>query len=717
MSASVGVETSHSFPMVMRSGHDAEEVKRFVRARRLLVASIDDHRAIVGRVSRGWILSEVERNVPWDRVPAALRLRFMHPGGKAPDFINSNWLPKLEPVLNECVLAGVLLFGARLFGRGTPDREAGAGFSEIDNDLIIACLIYHTFGGRDTCTAYLPARHRPIDEEYLAEEFGEGVLQRVWELREQLALFEMALAKPDVGMPLFPPEYANAIAAVSAARLRLTARAAGDGIFALLDQEMHEELRARGIEPGQADSVFPERPYLERDFLTAKAAIALPGVDETTIREPVRDVLLRGVEHVLYHGTPARELVGKYGSAVRNFHCSLPLWDHYSSIIRRTIQTRSGDLVELTGPFALGTLYMTSLEVTRYLHNVRRKGGGTGAGHSFLVSARVERLLGKHISVPVVAGSDCHDVVEDGSFASTGYDEDLELFASRFGAPLAALVAEVTDSFTKEDGPLKAGATLRHPSLVPMEQAYNFGQLAELRSRATDPDMPFTLQGIIMKIADFGITQEEGLHFPDLMTGPWRNSGARFTWDHYSKGRIVRPLLDRLRVEILLSRTDPFYSARIGSLPPYLVERLRYVLSWSFSGADLYLAQNLTILADEYGLGDAERHRLLAFFLDGSDGNGDPRGFLDGLLDDTRLDPKVRRRGMTATYRLVPGGEPVRDLTRLFSYRESAKWRREVRLEIELPGLPPGRIDEVVAHWQETAAALRPPRESPAIAP
>lgn len=707
MSAASVVDLSHSFPMVMRSGHDAEEVKRFIRARRLLVASIDDHRAIVGKVSRAWILSEVERNVPWDRVPAALRLRFMQPGGTTPDVINSNWLPKLEPVLNECILAGVLLFGARLFGRGTPDRAAGAGCSEIDNDLIIAGLIHHTFRGRDTCSTYLPARHRLIDEQYLAEEFGEGVLQRVWELREQLALFEMALARPAAEMPAFPPEYANAIAAVSAARLRLTARAAGDGIFALLDEEKHAELRAQGIEPGRADSVFPERPYLERDYLAVRAAIALPGVDETTIREPVRDVLLRGVEHVLYHGTPAAELVGKFGAAVRNFHCSLPLWDHYSSIIRRTVQTGSGDLVELSGPFALGTLYMTSLEVTRYLHNVRRKGGGTGAGHSFLVSARVERLLGQHVSVPVVAGADCHDVVEDGSFASTGYDQDLELFASRFGAPLAALVAEVTDSFTKEDGPLKAVATAGHPALVPMEQAYNFGQLAELRSRATDPEMPFTLQGIIMKIADFGITQEEGLHDPDLMTGPWRHSGARFTWDHYSKGRIVHPLLDRLRVEIFLSRTDPFYTARAGSLPPYLVERLRYVLSWSFSGADLYLAQNITIIADEYGLDDAERRALLAFFLDGSDEDGDSRGFLDGLLDDDRLDPKVRRRGMTATYRLVPGSEPVRDLSRLLSYRESAKWRRDVRRELELPGLPPGRTDEVIVHWQETVAVGR----------
>lgn len=37
-----------------------------------------------------------------------------------------------------------------------------------------------------------------------------------------------------------------------------------------------------------------------------------------------------------------------------------------------------------------------------------------------------------------------------------------------------------------------------------MEKAYNLGQLAEVRSRATDPEEPFTLQGIVMKLADFG---------------------------------------------------------------------------------------------------------------------------------------------------------------------------------------------------------------------
>ena len=630
----------------------AQELAWVIRARRLLAVALDDHRAIAGEVSRSWLQSEAERRLSWERLPPALQERFHPASGPPPREIQSNWLPKLEPSLNGHVLAGVILLGARLLGSRT-----------IDMERVVAVMIHETFGLADGDTSFLPERHRRIDEDRVAAEFGQGVLERVLTLREQLALF-------DAGGPLSPsPEDASALAAVKAARLRLTARAAGDGIFSILDDAKREELRSRGIDPAD------ERPYLERDYRAARAALDLPGVDDA-IRGPVGDVLMRSVEHVLFHGTPPRELVGKYGSAVHNFHCALPVWEHYSPIIRRTGRDDAGQAVELSGPFALPTLFVTSLEVTRYLHNVRRKGGRTGAGHSFLVSSRIERLLGPHVSVPMVAASDCHDVVEDGGYTVAGYDQDLELFAARFGGPLAALVAEVTDSFTKEDGPAKAAATLRDPLLRPMETAYNLGQMAELRARATDPDVPFTLEGILLKIVDFGVTQEEGLHDPDLMTGVWSHSGARMTWDQWSKGRIVQPLLARLRREILGGSNA-------------LTERLRIVLAWSFDTADLYLLQNLGILAGEYRLDGAGRKALFDWFL------GDEAPPPDTLFDDARLDPEVRRRGLAASYRLA-AGSPVRDLGRLSEYRQAALWRRQVRTELGLPPLDDARAAEVL---------------------
>jgi len=640
------------------AARSVQELRWVIRARRLLAAAVDDHRAIAGPVSAAWLLAEAERQIPWERLPPVLQERFLPPTGAPPRAIPSNWLPKLEPSLNAHVLAGVILMGPRMFGSEV-----------VDLVRVVAAMIHGTFGLRDRASAFLPAHYRTVDEAYLREEFGEEVLDGVLALREQLALFDAG------GSLSLAPADACVLAAVKAAQLRLTARAAGDAIFSTLSDAQRDELSDRGIDPAD------ERPHLERDHQAARAALELPGVDPA-IRGPVGDVLLRSVEHVLIHGTPARELVGRYGSAIHNFHCALPVWEHYSPIVRRTARTGGGEIVEVSGPFALPTLFVTSLEVTRYLHNVRRKGGRTGAGHSFLVSSRVERLLGTHVTVPLVAGSDCHDVVEDGGYTVAGYDQDLELFAGRFGGPLAALVAEVTDSFTKEDGPAKAATTVLHPLLRPMEAVYNLGQLAELRARATDPEVPFTLEGILLKVADFGVTQEEGLHCPDLMRGVWAHTGARMTWDLWSKGRIVQPLLARLRLEV---RTG-------GDLPPTLRECLRWVLVWSFDTADLYLVQNLAILAGEYRLERAERDALFRGFLE----DGAPLD-LDLWLDEARLDPEVRRRGLSATHRLVPGGPPLRDLGRLHRYAESAAWRRQVRRELALPPLPAEQVTEVLA--------------------
>ena len=36
------------------------------------------------------------------------------PGQEPPERVNTNWLPKLEPYLNACILTGVMLFGLGL---------------------------------------------------------------------------------------------------------------------------------------------------------------------------------------------------------------------------------------------------------------------------------------------------------------------------------------------------------------------------------------------------------------------------------------------------------------------------------------------------------------------------------------------------------------------------------------------------------------------------
>ncbi len=172
-----------------------DDVTNLVRARYLLAATLDDQRAIVGRVSRAWIQSETERRIARGRLPEAIQ---QHPSVASPggdvleERLNTNRLPKLEPLLNAYVLAGAILYGARLYGAGTADVEQGVQCQEIENDLIIAAMIHATLGHDDRLSAPLPDERRTVDEEYLAGRFGAGVLQHLVALRQHLAAFDAA---------------------------------------------------------------------------------------------------------------------------------------------------------------------------------------------------------------------------------------------------------------------------------------------------------------------------------------------------------------------------------------------------------------------------------------------------------------------------------------------------------------------------------------------
>jgi hypothetical protein len=312
-----------------------------------------------------------------------------------------------------------------------------------------------------------------------------------------------------------------------------------------------------------------------------------------------------------------------------------------------------------------------------------------------LVAAQVARAAVGRRGVVALAGADCHDLVEDGGLAVTGYDHTLEMFASRFGAPLAALVAEVTDSMTKSDGPAKAATFCAQPQIPVPETAYDVGQFGELRAVATRPDVPYTVTGAVIKIADTGVTQDEGTRDPDMMSGVWRHSGARVNWDLTSKGEIVRPLLERLVLEVELSRMDPFYAKRPGCLPFDEIEGLRDLIAWFLETSELYLVLNLTILASEYRLDEDARRALIAEFKEPTRKREECGAWLDALLDDARLPPLVRERGLAATYRVLRRDAVVRDLTPLLNYRDAAIRRAAIRRSLALPPLSPVRLDEV----------------------
>jgi len=695
----------------------SDNARKFIRARRLLAGTMDTHRAIFGKVSREWIRSEVEQKIRISEIPLNMRhhdgvrldqiislIETRAAGETREPRINTNRLPKPESVVAAHILTGVILYGARMYGSGTPDPHRGVLFKEIENDLIIAAMICDAMGKKDRYSALIPSEFKTVDDAYIESEFGDDVLKHVHRLLHHLDEFESAFKRGEINQLAIPAPYANAIAAKKAGILRLTARAAGDGIFRKLNEAKLDELRRLGIYTDNLNKEFPERPFLEKDYEVAKAALSLPGVDKKTVRQPVEETLLRSVENVLNYGAPADQLIGRYGAAVHNFHMSLPIMEQYSPINRRTVDNESGESIEVEGPFALGTLYVTSLEVTRYLHKARRKGIGTAVGHSFMVSAKLESLMDTEISVPIIAGADCHDVVEDGGLDVTGYDQTLDLFATRLGSPLAALVAEVTDSITKSDGPKKAATFLRQAHILLAEQVYNIGRLDELRMHATDPEMPYTLNGTFVKIADACVTQEEGIRDPDMLEGPWRHSGARLYWALYSKGFILQPMLQRLAIEIQLSQTDPFYYEKAGAVPKPLIQGLEKLLILAFNTADQYMMQNLCILATEYKLNTNQRRDLFRAFTNSSRDKKEFEALLNALLDDDRLDPEVRKKGFAATFRLKEDKSAERSLDKLLACRDAALWRQTTRQKLGLNPMAEKALRDVIELYDSIVA-------------
>jgi hypothetical protein len=307
------------------------ELAWVIRARRLLAVSLDDHRAIVGRVSRSWLLREAERRLPWERIPPVLQERFRPATGPPPRAIPSNWLPKLEPALNAHVLAGVILLGPRLLGSRA-----------IDLERIVAAMIHETLGLTDGDSAFLSQRCRLIDEDLLAAEFGPGVLHRVLALRGQIARF-------DTGRPGdLSPEDATALAAIKAARLRLTARAAGDAIFSTLDPAQKEELRTKGIDPTD------ERPYLEADSARAPRWSCR---GRRRRAGPVQDVRCAASSTCFpRHAAPGAG--GKYGSACTTSLCAPRVSNTAPSSAARHETSRRGR--RAVRPFALPTFFATS---------------------------------------------------------------------------------------------------------------------------------------------------------------------------------------------------------------------------------------------------------------------------------------------------------------------------------------------------------------------
>jgi len=673
-----------------------KEIRNLLRAYNLLVATRDDERAIVGRVSRNWLQSERE---DWlqlsDISPGVLqtvRGREIICEALMPDLdanpesvdlaplmeqlpisdklINSNSLAKLEPSIAAEVLLGVMLLGVQRFG----NRRCGS--ARLDHDVIIAAMIRDTIGLTDRYSAVLPGKCKTITLDTITQLFGENICSHLRAIKKHQAEFLAAFENNSTASLVLPRPYSSVIAAIHASQLRLVARAAGDEILANLDTEKKAEVRSLGID---CDSEFPEHEWLDLQYRQTKAALALPGVDYGALAEPLEQTLMMAVGDVLEQPQKRRRLVGRRGKAVNETHNSLPLVESFNASENFN---------------SIATLHVAALEMMQYLEKGRRKSACTMLGHSLRIAAVAEELFGETLEPSFAATAILHDVVEDGCRPVAGYDQSLNNIKRRFGGPLAAMVAELTDAESSIAAQQKAEATLLCDSLILPEQQYNFDRFTEMELQPTATHEPYTLGGIITKIIDTAISEEEGIRDPDVMSSWWKHSGIRIYWSYHVRGKVVRPLLVKLTQEI-----ERFESAKTSSrqsstsiLTEELVERLRALIEFSITSSDNYAVQNLAIIAHEYGLSTAERELMIATFFDEQvDQAHFQSEIVDTLLAEHRLKSNIRNGSVpsecyVALYAKSAGAQPKPDADTFIRYRDAALQRARIarRLQLDL---------------------------------
>ena len=674
----------------MARAYPLSDLVKLVRAYGLLAGTSDTERVIAGPLSRRWIESEVEHFVPLSALPEAL---FRTQRGRelltaefftrhdidpelvrpdtldiagAPIEINTNRLPKFEPIIHQAVLAANMLLGVRLYGHG------GLGMASVSHDLIVATMLQDVLGKAHRFSAINAEDHEVVDHAYVFTWFGDEVATLVRTLADALARFEEAVAH-GLSPPEAPtPEIATAIAAVMASRLRLSARAAGDHIISFLGPADRDELAARGVD---CEGDFPERPQLESDYLRTVAAFAMQGVDHYALREPLRNTLIMAVRDALEDPAKRERLSGRRGKAVHEVHINLPVMEYF---------------VVSEAPNSIETVHVASLEMMRSLEKGRRKSLSTMSAHAFRIAAIAERVLGRALEPLIVTLALLHDVVEDGALRVTGYGHSLRKIQFRFGGPIAAMVSELTDSNVHTAGASKAKLTLKQPHLLSPQDQYNVDRFTEMSLEPTGEEEPYTLAGIVIKLLDTVVSFEEGIRDPELMNGHWRHSGARIYWAERVRGAIVKPLIERLLIELRSSQNDPKYHAR-----PYHVNTVRLraglaLVDTVLSCQSLYATQNLAILAREYGLEVHERERLITLF---RDPNVDEARFraevLERLLDDARLEKalgteRLPELGYTVLYRKDAALGAARDESTLLAYRASSHRRQVIRRKLHL---------------------------------
>ena len=274
----------------MARAYPLTDLVKLVRAYGVLAGTSDMDRVIAGTLSRDWIAKEVEHLVPLSTLPRqlfnTLRGRDLLAAELFPNqdidpetldpemldissvgrrkLINTNRLPKLEPVIHAAVLAANMLLGVRLYGCH------GKGMKSVTHDLIVASMLQECFGKPYRYSTFSSDDNELVDESYLNSWFGPDVTALVISLSDYIRQFEAAVIKKEPVPDAASPELATAVAAIMASRLRLTARAAGDKVISFLDKQQRLQLAAVGVD---CSADFPELPFPGKRLSTCQCSI------------------------------------------------------------------------------------------------------------------------------------------------------------------------------------------------------------------------------------------------------------------------------------------------------------------------------------------------------------------------------------------------------------------------------------------------------------
>ncbi len=575
------------------------------------------------------------------------------------DKINTNILPKIGVAINESIQALALEYGTRL---DKDNKYSEANTAQMPDDLIVATMVFKTMNKPMKSVKLETGHDTIVSDPVISMRFGEGVLQELHELQDAMAVFDSAVRKkagrnadPEAAKKLLEkiePKYASAIAAIKSAELKEAIRIKGFREFELIEQythidaekdhavitkALHAKLSALGLD--SEDMAIAQTQLLAKSYREMETVLQMDGI-APAIAAPITEIQMPVVKQVLTGKMKAQRMVGyegplgdKNGQALAMYHRKLPIMD---------FNVKGNE----DHP---ATLVKALMETSRYHHNTYRKGNNSIIGHLVQTASMGSRDLDVNLRPIVGTTLLMHDLAEDGGVDVAALDNSLKMIRDRFSPLIAELVGDLTDAADKkqshDQGKTKGKLTRELKNFVFADKDDRWTN-PENPLTPTNPDRPYALTNAGPKIADRRATMLEMMNDPDCMSGYSAHSGWRIGWRLNSKGfvdDVVQHIVDQVQKFDTMENKEEFYLPTIKDVPTRvkMINGLRNSLNHEFKTDDLFAAQNLTILADEFGLKNEERKRLIEDFTNPAVSKEQFRATVDELLTEERIKAAV----------------------------------------------------------------------------